>query len=197
MGGGCVPGDALAVDAAALSSGVRRRILSLLLSALAVEGGFLEVSVLGLLSCLSVLLVLYSASSGWAVVLRRMRGQIKVPTADGLSLRISCSLPMLGVCSLIWKGEVGGWLNRCSAWRTGERRRRLELRKKKNSWGLVVIFQFLRVLSIKKGCTVLLFSFGHTFVVVFSRQDVRNFLVRPQTRLNNVNIIFHSFYSII
>ena len=91
------------------------------LCALAVEGGFLRVSVLGLLSCLSVLLVLYSASSGWVVVLLRMRGQIKVPTADGLSLRISCSLPMLGVCSLIWKGEVGGWSNRCSAWRTGER----------------------------------------------------------------------------
>ena len=105
-------------------------------------------------------------------------------------IKISCSFPMLGVCSLIWKGEVGGWSNRCSAWRTGERRRRIELRKKKNSWGLVVIFHFLRVLSVKKGCTVLLFSFGHTFVVVFSRQDVRNFLVRPQTKLNSVNIIF-------
>ena len=73
-------------------------------------------------------------------------------------IKISCSFPMLGVRSLIWKGEVGGWSKRCAGRRTGERRWRLELRKKwrlelgkkKNSWGLVVIFRFLRVLFVKK-----------------------------------------------
>lgn len=137
--GSCVPGDALAVYAAAMASGVRLPFRSPMVSATAdlassslcaVEGGFLRVSVLGLLSCLSVLLALYSASFGWAVVLRRMRGQIKEPTADGLSPNISCSLPMLDVRSLIWKGEVGGWSKRCAGRRTGERRWRLELRKK-------------------------------------------------------------------
>ena len=72
------------------------------------------------------------------------------PTADGLSPRISCSLPMFGVRSLIWKGDDGGWMDRFAARASGELQRQLELRKKKHSWGLCVIFQLLRVLSVKK-----------------------------------------------
>ena len=115
------------------------------------------ISVLGLLSFSSVWLQLLSGSCGWEVVQGR-RCQIMEPTADGLSPRISCSLPMFGVRSLIWKGEDGGWMDRFPARASGELQRQLELRKKKHSWGLCVIFQLLRVLFVKKGCTALLFN---------------------------------------
>lgn len=39
-------------------------------------------------------------------------------TADGLSPRISCSLPMFGVCSLFWTGEDGGLMLQSAAWWT-------------------------------------------------------------------------------
>jgi len=114
------------------------------------------ISVLGLLSFSSVWLQLLSSSCGWEVVQGR-RCQIMEPTADGLSPRISCSLPMFGVRSLIWKGEDGGWMDRFAARASGELQRQLEMRKKKHSWDLCVIFQLLRVLSVKKSmyCTAL------------------------------------------
>jgi len=47
----------------------------------------------------------------------------------------------------------------------------------------------------KKGmyCATVFFRPHVRGVVVFSGQDVQNFLIRPQTRLNNVNIIFTHF----
>ena len=80
------------------------------------------ISVLGLLSFSSVWLQLLSGSCGWEVVPGR-RCQIMEPTADGLSPRISCSLPKFGVRSLIWKGEDGGWMDRFAARASGELQR--------------------------------------------------------------------------
>jgi len=61
-------------------------------------------------------LVCVAGSALWLVCLElvqgRLRCQIKELTADGLLPRISCSLPMFGVRSRIWKGEDGGWMNR-------------------------------------------------------------------------------------
>ncbi|KAG2650959.1 hypothetical protein PVAP13_1NG215695 [Panicum virgatum] len=114
-------------------------------------------SVLGLLSFSSVWLHLHSGSCGWEMVHGRLRCQIMEPTADGLLSRISCSLPMFGVRSMIWNGEDGGWMDRSVARASGERQRQIELRKK-HSWGLCVIFQLLRILSVSKRCTALLFN---------------------------------------
>ena len=82
------------------------------------------------------------------------------PTADGLSPRISCSLPMFGVRSRIWKGEDGGWMNRCAVRQAGEQRTMQLARseEEEEQLGSLCNFSVTQGSFCKKGCTVLLFN---------------------------------------
>ena len=117
----------------------------------------LSLSLLGLLSGTSVLLVRRSAATGHEEA--RGCSSSMVPTADGLLPRISCSL-LFGVRSSFWMAADGGWLLWCASLRSEDRQLPVSTKKKKNSsgWlGLVVILCFIRVLSTRKGCTMLTF----------------------------------------
>ena len=94
------------------------------------------IPVVGLLCFLSVRLHLLSGLFVWEVVQGRLWGQIFEPTADGLLPRKSCSLPLFGVRSMIWMGEIGGRMNWFADWRSDKRRRLIELRRKTTQWSL-------------------------------------------------------------
>ena len=70
-------------------------------------------------------------------------------TAEVLSMRISCSFLLRGVCSLIWLGQFGGSFLQRAIWRRGRKRCQFDRRRKMHSRGLVVISFLLRVLSVK------------------------------------------------
>ena len=81
------------------------------------------------------------------------------PTTAGLLPSTSCSLPKLGVCSLISQGEDGRWRIRGVAqawvkqqWLSAPRRT-----KNSGSEDLVVIYKLLRDLSVRRECSVLSF----------------------------------------
>ena len=116
----------------------------------------LSLSLLGLLSGTSVLLVRRSAATGHEEA--RGCSSSMVPTADGLLPRISCSL-LFGVRSSFWMAADGGWLLWCASLRSEDRRLPVSTKKKNSSgWlGFVVILCFIRVLSTRKGCTMLTF----------------------------------------
>ena len=114
----------------------------------------------GLLRFLSVWLDLHSGSFVWELVQGRLRCQIKELTADGLLPRISCRLPMFGVRSRIWKGEDGGWMNRCAVRQAGEQRTMQLARseEEEEQLGSLCNFSVTQGSFCKKGCTVLLFN---------------------------------------
>ena len=116
----------------------------------------LSLSLLGLLSGTSVLLVRRSAATGHEEA--RGCSSSMVPTVDGLLSRISCSL-LFGVRSSFWMAADGGWLLWCASLRSEDRRLPVSTKKKNSSgWlALVVILCFIRVLSTRKGCTMLTF----------------------------------------
>ena len=80
------------------------------------------------------------------------------PTADVLLPRISCSLS-IRVRSSIWVVAEGGLSLCCVVLRTEDRRLPVLMKMKNSSCslGLVVILCFIRVLSTRKGCTMLTF----------------------------------------
>ena len=89
----------------------------------------LSLSLLGLLSGTSVLLVRRSAATGHEEA--RGCSSSMVPTADGLLPRISCSL-LFRVRSSFWMAADGGWLLWCASLRSEDRRLPVST-KKKNS----------------------------------------------------------------
>ena len=116
----------------------------------------LSLALLGSLSGSFVLLVRRTAATGREEA--SGCSSLVDPTADGLLPRISCSLS-IRVRSSIWVVADGGLSLRCAVLRTDEHRLPVLTKKKNNSGrlGLVVISCFIRVLSARKGFTVLAF----------------------------------------
>ena len=116
----------------------------------------LSLALLGSLSGSFVLLVRRTAATGREEA--SGCSSLVDPTADGLLPRISCSLS-IRVRSSIWVVAEGGLSLCCVVLRTEDRRLPVLMKMKNSSCslGLVVILCFIRVLSTRKGCTMLTF----------------------------------------
>ncbi|RCV21832.1 hypothetical protein SETIT_4G169600v2 [Setaria italica] len=104
--------------------------------------------------------------SGLLELRLRVPGRVKAsgspestsPTADVWLPSMCCSFPLFGVRSSIWTGAGGGLELWATAWGS-DGSPQLDLRRKKSSRVLFVIFWFLRVRCVREGCTVLSFIF--------------------------------------
>ena len=139
-------GSGAGVGSGSLCSGAHCRPVSVVVLVL------LPLSLLVSPSSSSVLLLRRSTATGCEEACGGSRSMD--PTADVLLPRISCSLP-IRVYFSIWVDAEGGLLLWCAALRLEDRRRPV-LTKKNSSCSLdfVVISCFIKVLPVRRGCTV-------------------------------------------